>query len=630
MRVGFVIVLLGLIGCTRGGSGYYGTTEPKHGPDEIWTVLGSEPEYIDPGKCSDAPGGSVILNMFAGLVQPHPATLEPMPDLAERWEASEDGKRYTFHLRPAFWSDGTPLTAADFVYSWRRVLDPATGSKYQSFLYPVRYAEMFANRALIVRGAGATSEAELRAAAERFGPVDSIRLAPELDAAFVLVGGDDEQRASMRAQMMQGLAGAQLGAKRMTVAVTDASIVGVRAESEQTLIVELENPVPYFLNLLCFYTTMPVPRHVLEQLEKEGKNPDLWTRPEHIVTSGAYILSEWQFRQRMRLQKNERYWDAAHVRTPKIRVTISDSYNTVLNLYEAGEVDSIGSSANLPAEFVDTLSGYKDFVHAPQNGTFMFWINTKVPPLDDVRVRRALSLGIDREALVKHVTRAKQLPSADLVPDGLGGYQGLHSPLFDPPRARELLAEAGYGPERPLPTVTLTYNTTEGNKQIAEAVQAMWQKHVGVKVEIENQEWKVYLKNLRSHDFQIGRLAWIGDYPDPYTYLDLLLKGSGNNHSQWSDPRYEDVMRRANQQTDKAARLALLREAEQVAMDAVPVIPVYTYTRSELIKPYVRGHVINYEYWWIDRRWYDGVPGSQLDDGLPPRPASAHGSGGAN
>ena len=625
------VLVAGAFACTRGSAGYYGTVEPKHGPEEIWSNLGPEPEYIDPGKSSDHTGGTVILNLFAGLLQPHPETLEPMPELAQAWEASEDGTSYTFHLRPSSWSDGTPLTAADFVYSWQRVLDPRTASKYSSFLYPVRYGEMFNSRAVLVKGTGEASEAELRALAEKTAPIELVRMAPELGGAFFLVAGDDAARGPAREKLVKALSGAQLGGRTLSASVTTADIVGVRARDPLTLEVDLEAPIPYFLNLLCFSATQPVPRHVLERLERAGKNTDLWTRPEYIVSNGSYLLVEWKFRQSMSLEKNPRYWDAAHVRTPRIKWLMVESYNTVLNLYEAGELDSIGNNSSLPAEFTDTLRTMRDYSNGPVNTVYFYWVNTKAPPLDDARVRNALRLTIDRASIVEHVTRAGQVPSADIVPDGLGGYHSPKSPIFELERGRKLLAEAGYGPGHPLPTITLTYNTSEGHKQIAEAIQAQWKQNLGISVEIENQEWNVYLRNLKSHNFQLARLGWVGDYPDPYTYLELLTKASGNNHSQWSNPRYEELLRRANLNTVPAERMALLKEAELLALDEAPLLPVYVYTRSELTKPYLMGNVLNFEnrhmlkYWWIDRRWYQGVQGNRLDHGFPPRPQLAAG-----
>jgi oligopeptide transport system substrate-binding protein len=624
------------VSCTRGDSGYYGTTEPKHGPDEIWVNLASEPEYIDPGKSSDHTGGTVIINVFAGLLQPHPVTLEPMPELAETWEVSDEGRTYTFHLRPSTWSDGTPLTAADFVYSWRRVLDPQTLSKYASFLYPVRYGEMFNSRAVLVKGLGDTPEADLKALVEKSAPIDTLRMAPELDGAFVVVAGADDARGPAREKLVRALQGASLAGHKLSASVVTSDVVGVRAPDPLTLVVDLEAPVPYFLNLVCFSATLPVPRHVLERLARENKSVDLWTRPEYIVSNGPYNLKEWKFRNFMLIEKNPRYWDVAHVRTSRIRWFMIESYNTVLNLYEAGELDSIGNNSSIPAEFMDTLRTTGDFSTAPLNTVYFYWVNTKVPPLDDARVRNALRLAIDRVSLVEHITRGGQVPSSDIVPDGLAGYEGLHSPLFDLDRARKLLAEAGYGPNHPLPTVTLTYNTSEGHKQIAEAIQAQWKESLGISVEIENQEWNVYLRNLKSHNFQLARLGWVGDYPDPFTYLELLTKASGNNHSQWSDPRYEDLLRRANQKIVKSERMALLRQAERLAVEEAPLLPLYVYTRAELTKPYLRGNVINFEnrhllkYWWIDKRWYDGVPTTPLDHGFPPRPQQLTAAGEAH
>jgi oligopeptide transport system substrate-binding protein len=261
--------------------------------------------------------------------------------------------------------------------------------------------------------------------------------------------------------------------------------------------------------------------------------------------------------------------------------------------------------------------------------TYFYWFNTKAPPLDDARVRNALRFAVDRPTLVAKVTRGGQIPSSDVVPPGLAGYAGLNSPTFDPERARALLREAGYGPDHPLPKITLRYNTSEGHKQIAEAVQAMWRKTLGIDVELENQEWKVFLKSLQTKDFQIARMGWIGDYPDPYTFLELLTTRNGNNHSQWHSDEYDTLLGRANATLDPTLRLQLLRDAERYVMAQAPLMPIYVYNRSELIKPYLMGHVINYEsrhmlkYWWIDRRFYHGIPAQALPQTFPPQPLAA-------
>ena len=534
-------LLPSVAGCQEESGEFYGVTRPRHGVDEFWYNLGSDPEWLDPGLATDSASGVVLLNLFSGLVQLHPQTLEPMPDIAEDWQILDEGRRYRFVLRKSVWSDGVSVTAHDFVFAFQRVLNPDTGSRYANFLFPI------------------------------------------LNAKAVNEGNAEPQE------------------------------LGVKALSDRLLEIRLEKPVPYFLSVLAFYTSMPVPRHVLRRLEARGIDPGRWTRPEHIVSNGAYVLKRWRFRRDMLLEKNSRYWDVSAVKMKRVKLLMVDSYNTTLNLYKAGELDHIGQSS-LPSEFMDYLSRFKDFRRGKSLSVYLLWLNVKRPPLDDVRVRKALSLAIDRRALVRHVTRGGQIPSADLVPDGLAGYHGLGLRLFDPERARALLREAGYSKDHPLPPITYKYNTSEGHKQIAEAIQQMWKKQLGIDARIENEEWRVYLKSLETRNFQVGRLGWVADYADPNTFLELLLSNNGNNHSNWGNPRVDQVIELANNLSNKGERLAKLRQAEALALSAQPMIPLYVYTRSELVKPYVRGAYMNYQsrdlfkYVTIDSRYYQGVP----------------------
>ena len=539
------------LGCRPAETGYFGTTTPRHPPNELWINNAGEPEWLDPNRCADGNGGEIIWNTFAGLVQAHPATLEPMPEIATRWDVSADRQTYTFHLRPSQWSDGTPLTAHDFVFSFRRLVDPKTGSKYAT------NGHIFKGGAAVGRGAA---------------PPESL---------------------------------------------------GVRAVDDLTLVVELEDPLPYVLSFLTFYSFMPIPRHLLADLERRGIDETLWTRPEHVVSNGPYRLSEWKFRQRMVFERNPRYWDAANVRLDRVRVAMVESYTTALNMYAAGEFDWPGSNTSLPAEFMDYLAGFKDYRRHPYLASYYYWINTKAPPLDNPLLRRALALAIDREALVRHVTRGGQIPAADLVPDGVAGYQALGRPLFDPEAARRLLAEAGYASGADVPAITLTYNTSEGHKQVAEAVQQMWKDVLGISVELENQEWKVFLSTAEMNNFQLCRMGWTADYADPFTFLELLTSACGNNHSNWSDPTYDRLLKEANREPDPATRLAKFREAEALALEQQPLIPLYTYTRTQLVKPYVRGIWGNHQdrhpwkYIWID----EASPAAPAAD--PPAPGEA-------
>ncbi|HVR62051.1 MAG TPA: ABC transporter substrate-binding protein [Polyangia bacterium] len=643
-RAALALLLAAGASCQRSAPGYFGTVTPRHPPDEIWINNASEPEWIDPGKCSDSAGGTIATATFAGLIQPHPKTLEPMPDVARTWAVADGGRRYTFWLRPTQWSDGHALTAHDFVYSWLRVLNPATGSKYNTFLYPIENAEAFGERALWIAGVPADlTPAALDALLAPHAAVARTKLDPVHGWAFAFLKAEGDAAAADRAKVIAALDGKTLpgAASPLKVGIADASVVGVRALDDDTLEVRLENPLPYFLHVMMFYTAMPVPRHVIERLQAAGQNPDLWTRPDYFVSNGAYVLKEWKFRQYMRLEKNPYYWDAAHVRTPHIRLLMVEDENTGLNLYKTGGIDYIGSNANPPIEFLDYLRAKRDFISHAYLAVYFYWFNVKAPPFDDARVRRALSLAIDRQAITRFITRGGQIPTATLVPDGLAGYESPKATLYDPVEARRLLKDAGYDEQHPLPKSTLIYNTQEGHRAIAQGVQQMWKKNLGFDVEIENLEWKVYLKKQEAIDFQIARFAWVGDYPDPFTFLELLTSTSGNNHSNWRNPTYDRMLAEANGALDPKARMALLRQAEELALAETPMIPIYIYTRSELVKPYLRGFYANIQnhapmkYWWIDERFYRETPAVTVEDAPPPLlapdpvPVAAAGDGAA-
>lgn len=616
--------------CRRSVEGYYGTVAPRHPPNEVWVNNSSEPEYIDPGKTSDSAGSTIIFATFAALTQPHPKTLEPMPDIARSWRIADGGRKYTFFLRPSKWSDGRPVTAHDYEYSWKRVLDPATASKYASFLYPLENGEAFGRRALWLAGLdAAVTSAQVQAAVTAHAPVEQVKVMPDRGWAFVWLKVPPAKAGPVRDKVIAALnghplPGAPAGGKPLTVKVADQSVVGARALDDHTLEVRLENPVPYFLSLVMFYTAMPVPRHVLERLRSAGQNEDLWTRTENFVSNGPFILKEWKFRQYMVLEKNPHYWDSASLRIDRVRIATVNDENTTLNLYKAGEIDYIGNNSTLPTELIEHLKPFRDYHANPYLAVYYYWFNTKVPPLDDPRVRRALGLAIDREAITKFVTRGGQIPWANLVPDGLAGYQSPKVPLFDPEQARRLLKEAGYNEQRPFPKVRLIYNTAEGHRLIAQAVQEMWKKNLGIDIDIDNLEWKVYLKKQVAMDFQISRHAWIGDYPDPFTFLELLSGLSGNNHSNWQHPEYDRLLAESNRTLDPAARLALMRKAEQLMLAEAPVTPLYVYTRNQMVKPYLRGFWNNIQnhpimkYWYIDERFYKSVPDVPLEDPLPP------------
>ena len=575
-------------GCDRNDA-WYGTTTPKHGPNELWLNNGGEPEWFDPGKCSDAVGGVVINQAFEGLIVPDPASLVPTPGMAVKWEISADKRTWTFHLREnTKWSDGTPLTSADFVYSWARVLNPATLAKYADQLYDIANGDAYHQRAIHVTNLDREASA-LADAMAAIAKVDKIKPDPlGLGGVFVFFAEpNDEIRAKAIA------AAKALGA---TAAVTGPDALGLSTPDDRTFVVTLEVPVPYFLiKINTQYTFYPVPKQVIQRLEAEGKSGDLWTRPENFVSNGAFVLKEHRFRHYMIFEPNPHYWDRASITLDRVKLLEIESYVTALQMYKAGELDYIGENTSLPSEYSVFLRRKKDHRFTGFTTTYWYWFNTNDPALKDKRVRHALNLATDKQRIVDSVTKQFQIPATSYIQDGIAGYKKIPGEAFDPEKARALLAEAGYPGGKGLPPVTISYNTNETHKAIAEAIQEMWRKELGIDAQIRNEEWKVFLKNLEQANYQVGRLGWTADYPDPYTFFSVFLSTSNNNHSDWKDKKFDELVDFANSAEDPAERLARLAKAEEYLLDALPAMPIYFYTRSYVVKPYVKGLRNNFQ-----------------------------------
>lgn len=498
---------------------------------------GAEPELLDPGLMSGQPDGRIARCLFEGLVTPHPQTLEPTPGQAHAWDISADQRTYTFHLRPGLrWTNGNRLTSADFLYSWRRVLDPQVGSRYASLLYPIIGAEAF-------------------------------------------------NRGEMR----------------------DPDSLGLSAPDPLTFVVRLTHPTPYFLFSVSFYTFLPVHRATVEA------HGDRWTRPENIVTNGPFRLAEWRQGHHFRMTKSPSYWDAANVRLEEIVAYSVEELNTSVNLYKSGTIDW-NPSGYIPTPYVPHMSNYRDFRSVPYHGVYFYSLNTTEPPLDDPWVRRALAAAVDRETIARGVLKGTRLPWGNLTPGGYAGYVNPPGRRFDPEYARDCLARAGFPGGQGFPRLEILFNTSEDHRRIAEAIQAMWREHLSIPVALSNQEWASYLSATTRLEYQVARRSWIGDYPDPYTFLSIFMSGDGNNRTGWSSPKYDRLLRASESEPDPARRFAMLAEAESIVLEDGVVIPIYHYVLTELVKPYVRGlhptvldtHPLKAV--WIDTGWQPGAP----------------------
>ncbi|TVR54559.1 MAG: peptide ABC transporter substrate-binding protein [Puniceicoccaceae bacterium] len=371
--------------------------------------------------------------------------------------------------------------------------------------------------------------------------------------------------------------------------ITDFSEVGVRAPDERTLILTLRGPMPYFPGMLKHYAWFPVHPPTIEAHGGMTNRVSPWTRPRNHVGNGPFTLEQWSVNRIIRVAKSPTYWDADRVRLNEIHFFPIDDANTEERAFRAGQLHYTNS---IPA---DLIASYRrdrpELIRVePYLGTYFYRFNVTRPPLDDARVRLALSKTIDQRQIVEQIAQGGQEPAHGYTPPGLAGYESLRMVEFNPTRARELLAEAGYPNGEGFPRrLQILFNTAEGHRRIAEAVQEMWRTHLGIQVTLTNQEWKVYLDTQTNMNYDIARAGWIGDYMDPKTFLDMWLTGAGNNNTGWSNERYDELVRASDRTADPEERFRLLRQAEEILLEERPIAPFYWYTRIYLIDPRVRG-----------------------------------------
>ena len=507
---------------------------------------GTEIQGIDPHVVTGIAGHHVVQALFEGLVVKDAKTLEVGPAAAERWEVSEDGKIYTFYIRDnARWSNGDPLNAYDFEWSWWRALQPALGSQYVFMYFPIKNAEAFFKQE-----------------------------------------------------------------------ISDFSQVGIKALDAKRLRVELNNPTPYFLQLLDHYATFPVHKATIEKHGKPHESYTQWTRPEHIVSNGPFTLKTWRLNKHLIVERDPNYWGADEVRLNKIVYYPIDSGTVEERMFRAEQLHWTDVVA------IDRAPWYRE--NAPDRmrikpyvGSYIYRINTKLPHLSDVRVRKALAMAVDRDTLMSTVLNSFFTSSYAITPPGLLGYQPPRTFSYNPDRARELLAEAGYPNGEGFPEIEVQYNTQEQHRKIATAIQQMWNKELNIKVRIQNKDWKVYLDDESTGNFEVSRGGWIGDYVDPNTFLDMWVGSSGVNRTGWNSPRYDElILKTAPEAKTREARFAAFLEAEELMMKEMPFIPIYTYSSHHFVHPSVKGmydNVMNYHNFrqvYLDPDWEKNTGGS--------------------
>jgi len=350
----------------------------------------------------------------------------------------------------------------------------------------------------------------------------------------------------------------------------DFSKVGVQALDARTLRVELKNPTPFFPDVAA--TTTYLPAH-LPSVARYGES---WTRPEYIVGNGPYLLKAWKFNDRIELERNERYWRKEQVRLRRIDALSVTQSNTALNLYLTGQADLIIDKSLVPPVLIDKLRTRTDFHAFTFLANYFYRFNVTRPPFNNLKIRQAFSAAIDRQRIVNKITKAGELPATCFVPPGLPGYLASGGIDYNPSQARQWLAEGGYPSGQNFPHVELLYNKTDLNEQVAVEIQTLWREVLGVPVELKRQEWATYFKSLDDLDYDIARSSWVGDYPDPLTFLDCFVTGRGNNRTGWSNAAYDRILEQSSRETDPARRMAALHQAEDIlAAQECPIAPIY-------------------------------------------------------
>ncbi|EPC4487993.1 ABC transporter substrate-binding protein [Serratia liquefaciens] len=482
---------------------------------ELVRANGYEPATLDPNLAESNVEFYIFNDLFEGLLRVG-KNGEVIPALATKWETK--GTVWTFHLRPeAKWSNGDPVTADDFVFSWRRLTDPKTASPYGSYLAS----------------------------------------AYVLNAAEINAGGKPP------------------------------SELGVKALDAHTLQVTLAEPNSYLLKQLVHFPVLPVNRKVVEQY---GKN---WTQPQNFVGNGAFKLAQWVVNEKVVLERNTQYWDNAHTVLNKVTFLPLQGFPEVAR-FRAGEIE-LGYSA--PPELYQQLKknlGDEQLVTYPLLSTSYFAFNNRQPPFNDVRVRQALNLALDKQVIAGKVLGYGQQPAWTFTPTGAGGFNlqpGVAAGWSQEQRiaqAKKLLAEAGFNAQHPL-RFTLLYSNDATIKKIVIAGSAMWKKNLGAEVSLQNQERKVVLDNINNGQYSVAFSRWLADYNDPSTFLNVFRSTSSENSAKYANEHYDRLLHQATAAQSPEQVQQHFQQAEDVLAVDTPVAPVYYEANATLVKPYVKG-----------------------------------------
>ncbi len=363
--------------------------------------------------------------------------------------------------------------------------------------------------------------------------------------------------------------------------IGDEALLGVQAKDDSTLEVKLKHPASYFVSITTFEVTYPQRQDIVEKFGTK------WTEPGNIVTNGPFLLASWQHENEIQLSANPNFF-LGKPAVEKVQMFMINEKTTALAMYEQGQLDFIDNHS-IPILEKQRLSKLPGFQRVPQLRGYYYGFVIDRKPFDDVRVRKAFSMAIDRSVFPK-VLHGGEQPASCWIPPGMLAHDSRIGLTHNPPEARRLLREAGYPDGKGFPPVTLGYNTDEDHKIVAEAAQGMWKRNLGVLVRLENQEWKVYLKKLQTEPPHVFRLGWGADYPDPDNFMKLFTALSGNNNTHWKNPRYDQLLELAAKEFNGKKRVKIYDEAQKILCETdLPIIPLFTTAESTVLNPRFAG-----------------------------------------
>jgi oligopeptide transport system substrate-binding protein len=634
IRLGLLLTALAVtaVACTALGKNevFFGKVTPP-AAQVLHYVSGSETESLDNQVGSGNNDIRIYMALSEGLVEYDEKDMSPVPAIAETWDPNSDLSEFVFHLREnARWSDNTPITAEDFAYTFRRALSPELASRNAYLAYYIKYGQAYNSDSSFVRDPQtgqfllAKDFAPPAAATSTTTSTGGIPAGEDLslDTPFhhyihepdrlTLPNDKKERDAALVANPK--LAEAIKGKEFVPITGKD---IGVEAINERTLRVTLSQSAPFFVKLLPHTVFRAVPKKVVDQYK------DAWATPGHMISSGPFRLKLWKPYDKIVVERNPYYWDAANVHLDEIVFYPVQDAVTVMNMYKAGEIDAMANH-QVPGSWLDKIRPLKDYMDAPEAGNEYYDFNTKKAPMDNKLVRKAFNMSINK---VEYAQWRKIIrPLLTFVPGEIfPGYPAPKGDEFNPEKAKQLLAQAGYKDDKgnfdpkkfPANLVEITYNPDGSNQPIAEYLQAKWKQNLGLTLPLKALEWRSFVAARPKLEYKgIARDAWGADYMDPFTFLNLFYTG-GENGCGWSDPKYDKMLDEANRTLDPQKRYQLLAEAEAFLLEEQPIMPLATTATNLMKKPYVKGMYPNPGSLYAWKKVYIEPDQSKWDYGVP-------------